>query len=406
MTTTTPAHLADLFPLEDLAAEIESGHVTRKEHPTLPLTIHTYSRGCQYERHWTPVTTRCRGLIADTHGRIVARPFDKFFNVGEHGRGFDYAPALPVGEPFEIFDKVDGSLGIVFHYAGRWHAASKGSFISEQAQWAQRWLDARDLSALDPSVTYLTEIVYPQNRIVVNNGSEETLVLLAVSRPDGTEEPLAGHVNVWRGIGGRVVRSWPVLPLTDMVRLAALNEKLDGTTATGTDAEGWVLRYASGIRAKVKLAEYVRLHKVLTGVNARDVWRCLAVSVIGDRVDAKRTAQALNCSTADIEALRKIPNPLASILDNVPDEFDAWVRGICADLTAHADALLAEIEDAFEDLAPLREDRGAFARAAQQLDPTVRAAMFLMLDGKELALHIWRTIKPEVSTPFRDDEEG
>jgi RNA ligase len=191
-----------------------------------------------------------------------------------------------------------------------------------------------------------------------------------------------------------------------MVRLASLNEKLDGTAATGSDAEGWVIRYSSGVRAKVKIAEYVRLHKILTGVNARDVWRALAVSVIGDRIDAKRTAQALNCSAADIEALRKVPDPLGAILENVPDEFDQWVRGICADLQGHADALLGEIESAFEELAPLREDRGAFARAAQALAPEIRAALFLMLDGKELALHIWRTIKPEVTTPFRDDEEG
>jgi len=401
--------LADLLDPAALAAEIETGHVTRKTHPTLPLSIYTYSRACQYERHWNPVTIACRGLIADdATGGIIARPFSKFFNVGEHDRGFDYAPPLP-DEPFEIFDKVDGSLGIVFHYADQWHAASKGSFISEQAEWAQRWLDKRDTSVLDTSLTYLTEIVYPENRIVVNNGGEETLVLLAVTRPDGTEIPYADrsfHGAIWRDLGGRGVRSWRPKTLAQLVQLAAVNEKIDGTAATGSDAEGYVLRFASGVRAKIKFAEYVRLHKVLTGVNARDVWRALAVTVIGDKADAKRTAQALTCSQVEIEAMRTVADPIGSILDNVPDEFDQWVRGICADLTARADTLLAEIEAAFEELLPLAEDRGAFARAAQRLDPAVRAAMFLMLDGKELALHIWRTIKPEVSTPFRDDEEG
>jgi RNA ligase len=400
--------LSELVDPAELEREIEAAYVSRKSHPSLPLSIFTYTRSCQYERHWTPVTIACRGLIADdSTGAIVARPFSKFFNVGEHEHGYDYAPPLP-DEPFEIYDKVDGSLGIVFHHDGAWHVASKGSFTSEQAQWGQRWLDdhERHTEHLAPGHTYLAEIVYPENRIVVNHGDQRTLVLLAVHAPDGAESPLWKHREDWWALGGQVVQSWPALPLPELVKMAALNEKLDGSAATGSDAEGWVIRFASGARAKVKLAEYVRLHKVLTGVNARDVWRALAVTVIGDRVDVKRTAQALTCSAAEIEAMRQVADPIGAILDNVPDEFDQWVRGICADLTAHADALLAEIEVEFEHLLPLARDRGAFARAAQRLDPAVRAAMFLMLDGKELALHIWRTIKPEVSTPFRDDEEG
>jgi hypothetical protein len=32
--------------------------------------------------------------------------------------------------------------------------------------------------------------------------------------------------------------------------------------------------------------------------------------------------------------------------------------------------------------------------------------MFLVLDGRPLGLHVWRTLKPEGSTPFREDDEG
>ena len=129
-----------------LAAALEAGHVTRKPHPELPLSIYTYTRTCQYERVWNRVTTRCRGLVADDGtGEIVALPLPKFFNVGEHEAGQPYAPSLP-DEPFEVYDKVDGSLAVVFHYAGRWRVASKGSFVSAQATWAQRLLDGKDTS--------------------------------------------------------------------------------------------------------------------------------------------------------------------------------------------------------------------------------------------------------------------
>jgi RNA ligase len=398
--------LADLVDPAELAAEIDAKFISRKTHPTLPLSIYTYTRACQYDRHWTPATIACRGLVVDDEtGGIVAWPFPKFFNTPEHDLGYDYARPLP-DEPFEIFDKVDGSLGIVFHYAGAWCVASKGSFISEQAQWAQRWLDARDTSALIPGRTYLAEIVYPQNRIVVNNGDEETLVLLAVYGPDGHEISLDEHLMPWPLAGGRVVRSWRVLPLPELVKLAATNEHLDGTAATGSDAEGWVIRFASGLRAKVKFAEYMRLHKVLTGVNARDIWRALAVTVIGPDVDAKRAAQALGCSVGDLEAMRRVSDPLGALVAGVPDEFDAWVRGICAELSEHAEALEAEIEEAYAGRRHLHNDRAAFARSVQQLDSAVKAAMFLKLDGKDVALHIWRAIKPETVTPFREDEDA
>jgi RNA ligase len=190
LTTSPPAALDQLIPPQHLAEEIDGGWVTRKTHPTLPLTILTYSRGCQYDRHWTEATTKCRGLIVEDSGRIVAWCLPKFFNHSEHEFGFDYAPPLPADEPFEIFDKEDGSLGLIFHYAGTWRLASKGSFISEQAQWGQRWLNAHDTGSLDPACTYLAEILYPENRIVVNNGDEQTLVLLAVYGPNGVEQRL------------------------------------------------------------------------------------------------------------------------------------------------------------------------------------------------------------------------
>ncbi|MET9842806.1 hypothetical protein ABZZ01_34320, partial [Streptomyces virginiae] len=77
------------------------------------------------------------------------------------------------------------------HYAGRWRVASKGSFISAQAVWAQRRLDGADTAALHPGTTYLAEILYPQNRIVVDYGDRRDLVLLAAFGLDGTEVPLA-----------------------------------------------------------------------------------------------------------------------------------------------------------------------------------------------------------------------
>jgi RNA ligase len=399
--------LADLFPPADLQAEIDTGYVTRKRHPTLPISILTYGRTCQFENRWNHITTRTRGLVVDdADGRIVAHCLPKFFNHDQHG-AHDFAPVLP-DEPFEVYDKIDGSLGQVFHYAGSWRAASKGSFISEQATWAQAWLDNADTGALVPGFTYVTEILYPENRIVVNNGTERTLVLLAVYDEHGEERPLAASDQAWGKTGGRVVRSWAALPLAEIVAHAARDQHLDDTAATGTDAEGWVIRFASGLRTKCKIKSYIRLHRVLTGTNARDIWRHLGAEQFGPALEPKALAQVLGCSAAEAATLAAIPGgALSKLLEQVPDEFDAWVRSVQADLQARFAEYAAAVTQTFTQLAPLAADRGAFARAAADIDDrTVRAAMFATLDGKSVDTLIWKAIRPEPTDPFRNDEEG
>lgn len=403
------AHLTlqELLPPRELAAALDAGHVTRKSHPDLPLSIYTYTRACQYERIWNEVTTRCRGLVADdATGRIVALPLPKFFNVGEHTAGQPYAPALP-DEPFEVYEKVDGSLAVVFHYEGRWRVASKGSFISAQATWAQRRLDGRDTGALTPGVTYLAEILYPQNRIVVDYGDRRDLVLLAAFDQGGTEIPLAGAAPGWKEIGS-VVRTWPAMPIDELLALTESNTLPGGRTATGTDAEGFVLRFASGVRAKAKLSDYVRLHKVLTGVTERDIWRSHGIQRFAG-MSAKRLAQGLGCSLAELGGVRSSGGrPLDALLEQVPDEFDAWVRGVIARLEAEAKAREAAIDEAYRGIAHLATDRGAFARAVKTLpvDPDIRAALFLRLDGRPTDLHVWRAVRPEAADPFTTDEEN
>lgn len=367
--------LDDLFPPADLKAEIEGGYVARKQHPSLPLSLYVYTERCQYEPHWTPATLRCRGLIADDQtGRIVAWCLPKFFNHNQHDAGHDWAPLLP-DETFEVYNKVDGSLGIVFHYDGAWHVATKGSFVSDQAAWAQAWLDnAGPGGLLDPGCTYLTEIVYPKNRIVVNHGSERTLVLLAVYGPDGVERRLEDHAEDWRSLGGRVVRSWPALPLAELVRMAEENRGIDGVPVGGTEAEGWVLRYSSGLRVKIKNSDYLHLHRALTCTSERTVW----------------------------EVLESGQDP-AVLYDRVPDEFADWVRKVVDRLTADVADYITAAWTEFSNIGYIA-DRKAFAEQAVKSDR--RAALFRLYDGKGIEDLAWKSCKPRGDTPYVVDEEG
>jgi RNA ligase len=140
--------------LEILNRYYEDGWLIKQTHPTLDLTIWNYSPRVQYERQWDVITTQCRGLVTNSKGEIVARPFKKFFNYEEH------KPEDLPNEEFVVYEKMDGSLGILFYYENEWILASRGSFTSEQSIKGTEMLKKYPLEKLDRNNTYLFEIIY------------------------------------------------------------------------------------------------------------------------------------------------------------------------------------------------------------------------------------------------------
>lgn len=243
---------------------------------------------------------RARGLVVDrAAGRVVATPFPKFFNYGERG-GLD----LP-DEPFDAFEKVDGSLGVAFHDAGRWRVATKGAFSAAQSTWAEAWLAARDAAGLVPGATYLFEIVYAANRIVVRYDAE-ALVLLGAYDANGVEPAWAEVEAAAARLGTRACRRVPFASVAQIVEAARL---LD------VSAEGFVARFASGLRVKVKGAEYLRIHRLLTRVTPLGLWEAMHAA-------------------ADLDAMRR----------DVPEEFWPDFDRIRVLLAARFDALVAEVD--------------------------------------------------------------
>jgi RNA ligase len=229
--------------------------------------LYVYTERCVFEDAWGPVTMLARGLILDPAAKqVVATPFPKFFNAGERG---GIIPDLP----FEAFEKLDGSLIIVFQHAGRWRAVTKGSFDSSQARWAQARLDAADLSALVPGTTFMAEATYPENRIVVRY-DEAALVLLAGFAADGGELDYDAIRDVAVRLG------WPAAPRH---AFGSIGELLTHARDLPGTREGFVLRFADGTRLKVKGNEYKRIHALISRVTPLGMWEAMAA---GDAMTA------------------------------------------------------------------------------------------------------------------------
>lgn len=351
-----PVHLDEVCDPALLASMLAERLVKVQRHPSLNLFIYNYTQLCAFQGQWNEVTRACRGLIVDGSGFVVARPFVKFFNLSEHS-----GESLP-GGPVHVTDKLDGSLGIVYPAGDRWAVATRGSFASDQARHASELLARKYPDAgLNPDWTFLVEVIYPENRIVVDYGDLDDLVLLgAVETSSGRSVPLADAAAVWPG---------PVVQEFDYV---SLEEALGAPVRPG--AEGLVVHFVDeDFRVKLKQDEYVRLHRIVTGVSERRVWEALS--------------QGLDIS---------------QWLEAVPDEFFAFVTGTRDRLLREHAARVVELEDRFRILRDRlgSADRKDYAQAIlAQSDWPLHRGLFSVLDGKDVSDLVWRSLRPAEHVP-------
>jgi RNA ligase len=398
------------YDLNILNKYIDEGLIIKQVHPTLPLSIYNYSRECQYDGKWDDITSNCRGLVLDNDGNVIAKPFPKFKNYEEH------KPEDIPNESFEVYEKLDGSCGIIFYYErelsleeryniwfnnnyetgmerffdpnnlpnfddsyyeptpttkGEWYIATRGSFTSEQAIKGKEMLDKLPLDKLDKNNTYLSEILFKQNRIVVDYGDYEGLVLLgAFDTKSGVEiercelEKLEGWDVVMK------YKTWG----EDWETLKREISK---------DNEGYVIRFSGGMRMKIKGTEYVRLHKILTNFSTKDIWELLRNN-----------------------------EPLEPFLERVPDEFDKWVKAIIMNLRYsfhHIDERAGKLHDGFRygkyndrDPEPTKKE---FAEYVKQFPKELAAVMFKMWDKQPYDNIIWSMIKPKYEKPFKNNND-
>lgn len=239
---------------EQLQQAIAAGLV--KENGREDLRLYCYTRECVYSGAWSDITQMARGLVLDIEARsVVATPFVKFFNLHEISQSL---PDLP----FDVFEKMDGSLIILFFHNGTWKTATKGHLYSPQAQWAAEWIKAHDLSHLSPGTTYLCEAIYPENRIVLEY-DKTGLNFLGAYDADGFEV----DYNALEELGKKL--RWDIAKKHHFSSMAALIATAQDLPAT---EEGFILRYTNGYRIKLKGAEYCRIHRLISHCTPLALW--------------------------------------------------------------------------------------------------------------------------------------
>lgn len=358
------------FTIEALEKAVSEGDVTKRPHPELPYFIYNYSPEVQFGKKWNDVTLNCRGLILDDQYRIVARPWKKFFNLGE------VELPMQLTDPVQIMDKADGSLGILYPHIIdtvevfdiHWNIATRGSFQSEQAIRATK-IYKEKYGHMDPlpGFTMLFEIIYPSNRIVLDYGNMEDLILLgAVENETGYYHGPEAAQYFWTERGPSRPAMWPG-PVVKVFNYENISEAIGHMDRK--NAEGYVIR-SHNFLVKLKQPDYLDLHRLVTNCSPKTVWEQLKAG--------KSKSQIVSAFPDEFHGMvEKFINPLVDKFEDRYKEISERYWKVRASAFAHYGRIY---------------DRGEFAKfIAKEPD---KKFFFLMLDERPIREVLWAELKP------------
>lgn len=354
------------FELSDMFELVNLGYLNFQKHPTHDLFIFNYSKTAQFEKYWNEITLASRGLVLNSNNELIARCLPKFFNVQE----LDVAN-IPKGS-FKVYEKLDGSYLQIFKYRDEIIFSSRGSFTSDQAVKGKE-IFYKKYSHLANEIregyNYVFEIIYPTNRIVVDYGDLEDIIMITVINNVTRQDQLID-------IGFTMVKEYPY---TDFETI--LNIHID-------NAEGFIIKFDSvgniaPERLKSKIADYVRLHRVLTNCSNRDIWNIL-----------------------------RTKGSLEEVLEKVPDEFYDWVESTVAKLRHDYDNIETICKAKFQPIQTLQmlqdlpqvldKDRILTKKQAASyiMKHKYRSVLFNMYYGMDYSSLIWEMVEPKWEKPF------
>lgn len=213
-----------------------------------------------------PIVQVCRGIVIDTSNmRVVARPFDKFFNYGEfHAAPVDYSSAF-------FYEKLDGSLMTMYEYNGSWHVASSGTpdasgninNIEGMTFASIFWKGFEKAGFKIPSeehrdFTFMFELMSPFNRVVVKHDGINLKLIGVRNRVTGQEYDVDSFKH-----------QYDVVKKFDVSTVEAAKAVFD--ELSGDKFEGFVICDKDFNRVKMKHPTYVVYHHTRSSFSAESI---------------------------------------------------------------------------------------------------------------------------------------
>jgi RNA ligase len=203
------------------------------------------------------IRRECRGMIFSKDGRLISRPFHKFFNVNE--RDETRADRIDLGQRHTILEKLDGSMiRAIPMGAGTYRLATKmgitdvstqaEGFISNRKNYDRFFRDT-----IEQGYTALFEWCSRKQRIVIDYPVDRLVLLAMRNNLDGSYVPV--------GMLKELAIDYDLDLVQEYRGATASMEHLLAETHDLQGQEGWIIRFEDGHMLKLKGSEYVTIHK-------------------------------------------------------------------------------------------------------------------------------------------------
>ena len=220
----------------------------------------------------------CRGLIFDLEGKLISRPYHKFFNVGEKEE--TQLNKVNLYEPHVVLEKLDGSMIRPIPTADGFRLATKAgvtdvsmnaeTFIVDKPKYAEfiKYCIRKDS-------TPIFEWVSRQNRIVVDYPEDNLIITAVRSNKTGFYVPYSILQSLAQDFKLPLVKAIDGLSVQNI-------ELFVNQIREWEDTEGVVLRFDSGQMVKIKTDDYVLRHKSKDAISQE---KNVIQTIVEDTVD-------------------------------------------------------------------------------------------------------------------------
>lgn len=293
---------------------VEQGYLRKQVSPCGKLFLLDYTDKCTYERKWNKHTENNRGTVYEiTTGKVISRPYKKFYNFGE--LTVSRQRNLLKSKEFLVLEKLDGSMIQAFYYNNKWNFATRGSFTSDQAKKAEEIVlknYSNHFDHLRKDVTLLFEVIYPENRIVVDYNKEEDIKLTAVFHTESGEELLVNYEQNFFNTCKKFTFN-------------SIQEVLDKLKTLTYNEEGYVVRFSDGTRVKFKGDEYVKMHRIITGLSPLTLWETMKDGKVSEELLASIPEEF---SQTYIDMVKQLECNYKNVLNEVKDSYRS-ILSVC-----------------------------------------------------------------------------
>lgn len=204
-----------------------------------------------YNHNWNDFNKQSRGVILDlAQKKIIAHPFDKFFNLNAHPETM--LDVLPFALGYTIAHKYDGSMITTFKHHNEVHFATRMSFQNPQTDLATQVYQQRypQLSTLPlEDFTFIFELVAPENQIIINY-TQADLILIGIR--DLKHNRLLSHHEILDFAKQHQLQA-PELIKTSFESLYKIAHHGNSETME----EGWVIAFNNSLFVKLKTWQYL-----------------------------------------------------------------------------------------------------------------------------------------------------